>query len=246
MLTIMPYPDFLKLARFNTPTVYNGLEAITSHDRTGEYFNLEETVDFLPEAGAMVGRAVTVIAEPSNPEHKTANPNASAEYRTYVASVEGPKIVIVQDRDKPRIIGSFWGEVNASIHKVLGCVGTITDGGVRDLDEMRAMGFKAIAKRTCVGHAYSTPVEWGCEVDVFGCHVKPGQLIHADKHGFLAIPEEDEAGLLDAVTFLDSLEIETTISAARHSTGKSLEETVEAINEASKVFRARKKERFGE
>jgi regulator of RNase E activity RraA len=241
----MPYSDFLKLARFNTPTVYNGLEAITSHDRTGEFFNLEETVDFLPEAGAMIGRAVTIIVEPSNPEHKTANLNASAEYRAYVAGMDGPKIAVVQDLDKPRVIGSFWGEVNASIHKALGCVGTITDGGARDLDEMRAMGFKAIAKRTCVGHAYSTPVEWGGEVDVFGCHVRPGQLIHADKHGFLVIPEEDEAQLLDAVTFLDALEIDTTISAARHASGKTLDETVDAINEASKVFKAAYKDRFG-
>ena len=44
----------------------------------------------------------------------------------------GPKIVVVQDLDKPRVIGSFWGEVNSNIHRALGCVGTITDGAIRD------------------------------------------------------------------------------------------------------------------
>ena len=80
----------------------------------------------------------------------------------------GPKIVVVQDLDKPETFGSFWGEVNSSIHKALGCVGTITDGAIRDLDEMRAVGYKAIARRLCVGHAYTCPVRWGCAVEVFG------------------------------------------------------------------------------
>ncbi len=49
-------------------------------------------------------------------------------------------------------------------------------------------GSKRWHGRLCVSHAYSTPVRWGCEVEVFGRQIQPGQLIHADKHGFLAIP----------------------------------------------------------
>ncbi|MER6509025.1 hypothetical protein ABT158_19525 [Nonomuraea sp. NPDC001636] len=60
----------------------------------------------------------------------------SRDHRRYVASVDGPKIVVVQDLDKPRTVGSFWGEVNSGAHRALGCVGTITDGAIRDLDEM--------------------------------------------------------------------------------------------------------------
>ena len=101
--------------------------------------------------------------------------------------------MVVQDLDKPACYGSFWGEVISNTHRALGCVGTITDGAIRDLDEMNNAGFKAIARRLCVGHAFSIPVRWGCEVEVFGVRVQPGQLIHADKHGFLVIPEEDEA-----------------------------------------------------
>ena len=72
------------------------------------------------------------------------------------------KIVIVQDLDYP-FIGSFWGEVNSNIHKALGCVGTITHGAVRDVDEMTNAGFKAIAARMCVGHIWNHPVKWNCE-----------------------------------------------------------------------------------
>src|SRR5690606_7026808 len=133
-------------------------------------------------------------------------------YRKYVASSPGPKVVVVQDLEKPHIVGAFWGEVNSNIHKVLGCVGTITDGGIRDIDEMNNAGFKALARGLCVGHAWSTPVKWNCEVEVFGRKILPGQLIHADKHGFLVIPDEDQEKLLEAARFMDSNECKTMIN----------------------------------
>ena len=69
----------------------------------------------------------------------------------------GPKIVVVQDLDKPRLYGAFWGEVTSNFHRSVGCVGTIIDGGIRDMDEMGQAGFKALARGLCVGRAYSCP-----------------------------------------------------------------------------------------
>jgi regulator of RNase E activity RraA len=233
----MTHSELLELRRWNTPTIYNGWEQITKHDAGRDGFNLEETVDFMPQMGAMVGYAITVVCEPGNVEHKKANPNAANEYRHYVASVPGPKIVVVQDLDKPNFVGAFWGEVNANLHRALGCVGTVIDGCIRDVDDMYYAGFKALAKRMCVGHAHSWPVRWGCEVNVFGRRVKPGQLIHADKHGFLVVPEEDEARLLDAARFMDSNECQTLIAAARESTGLPLEEVAARLESAGRCFR---------
>ncbi|MGE0127312.1 MAG: RraA family protein [Blastocatellales bacterium] len=240
----MTHSQLLELRRWNTPTVYNGWEQITRHDPGKDGFNLEETHDFMPQMGAMVGYAITLVCQPGNPDHKKNNPNAWSEYRRYVASAPGPKIVVVQDLDKPNFAGSFWGEVNANAHRALGCVGTIVDGCIRDVDEMCYAGFKALAKRLCVGHAYSCPVRWGCEVEVFGRKVKPGQLIHADKHGFLAVPEEDEAELLEAARFMDSNECATIIAAARESVGLTPEEIVERLNRASRQFRENASAKF--
>ena len=199
----MDHGKLLELKRWNTPTIYNGWEQITRRNHARDGFNLEETRDFMPQMGPMVGYAVTLIIQPGNDRHPRMLPNAWADYRRYVAEQPGPKIVVVQDLDKPGVIGSFWGEVNANVHRALGCVGAITDGAVRDIDEMANAGFKAIARRFCVGHACSWPVRWGCPVDVFGQHIEPGQLIHADKHGFLAITAEEEEALLDAARFMD-------------------------------------------
>jgi regulator of RNase E activity RraA len=158
--------------------------------------------------------------------------------------VPGPKIVVAQDLDKPRVIGSLWGEVNSNMHRALGCVGTITDGAIRDVDEMTNAGFKALARRLCVGHAHVCPVRWNCEVEVFGRKIVPGQLIHADKHGFLAIPKEDEAQLLDAALFMDNNECNTVIAAARSCAGLSSKAALEQINEAAKQFGQATRERF--
>lgn len=234
---MLPLSELLKLKRWNTPTIYNGWEQITKKPRTSG-FNLEETRDFMPEFGPMIGYAVTVTIKPSTP---SSNSNAWAEYRKFIASIPGPKIIVMQDLDKPNVIGSIWGEVSANTHRTLGCVGVIVDGAIRDLDEMKNAGFKALARRLCVGHAYAAPLNWGEPVEVFGTTVKTGDLIHADKHGFLIIPEEDQAGILQASLFMDNNECETVISAAlafdrveeQIQIAEKMNESARAFNEAA-------------
>lgn len=238
------HADLLQLQRWNTPTIFNGWEQITQFDSAAHGINLEETRDFMPQMGPMAGRAVTVVIEPSNAAHKQSNGTAWSDYRRYVAGVPGPKIVIVQDLDKPRVIGSFWGEVNANVHRSLGCVGTIVDGAIRDLDEMTAAGFKALARRLCVGHAHVVPVRWNCPVTIFGREVQPGQLMHADKHGFLAIPPEDEPELLTAAQFMDANECRTVIAAARDGRELSQPELLSRLDAAGQAFTQAAQQRF--
>ncbi|MBI4279000.1 MAG: RraA family protein, partial [Armatimonadetes bacterium] len=93
----------------------------------------------------------------------------------------------------------YWGEVQASVHKALGCAGTITNGGVRDLDEVRATGYHFFAGCVCVSHAYVHLVDFGQPVKVGGVVVRPGDLLHADQHGVLVVPQEIAADLPAAV-----------------------------------------------
>lgn len=241
-----PDPGTLnQLRRWNTPTVYNGWEQITRRDPAADGINLEETRDFMPLLGPMVGFAVTLVIEPSNPAHRRSDPDAWDRYRRSIAAVPGPKIVCVQDLDKPRVVGSFWGEVNASVHRALGCVGTIVDGAIRDVDEMTSVGFKALARRLCVGHAHVQPVRWDCPVDVFGRTIHPGDLIHADKHGFLVVAADETPRLLEAASFMDANECDTIIAAARDSVGMTGDAIVTALTAASRRFTAAARERFG-
>lgn len=170
-MAVIDYSEMLNLKRWNTPTIYNGRKKITRLERTQGAYNREPLTDFMPQTCAMVGYAVTVEVQPSERRRQLENPNAQYEYMKYLAGIPGPKIVIVKDPDNPHI-GSCWGEVNANMHRAMGCVGTITDGCIRDVDEMTNAGFKALARSLCVGHAYSTPVRRGIEPEVFGGTVR--------------------------------------------------------------------------
>ena len=240
----LTHAEILELKRWNTPTIYNGWEQITSCDPASGGFNLEECHDFMPQMGPMAGYAVTLRIEPSVKAHKEGE-SAWADYRACMAALPGPKIVVVEDLDKPRVIGSFWGEVNSNTHRALGCVGTITDGAIRDVDEMSDAGFKALARRLCVGHAHVVPVEWDIPVRVFGTEVEPGQLIHADQHGFLAIPEKEQEHLLEAARFMDSNECQTVIAAAREVQGMGTGEILKQVNEAGEEFSRRARKKYG-
>ena len=244
--TDLTHSDLLELKRWNTPTIFNGWEQITTHDVANSCISREESRDFMPHMGPMIGRAVTVRYRSGNKALKdAADPDNYRRYLEYVASIEGPKIAVVKDADGAPFFGSFWGEVNSNVHRALGCVGTITDGCIRDLDEMMNAGFKALARRLCVGHGYGHVIQFGEPEEVFGTPIQSGQLVHADKHGFLAIPPEDEAGLLEAARFMDSNECQTVIPAARGAQGKSTAETLSAIDQAIAQFRANTRKQFG-
>jgi regulator of RNase E activity RraA len=135
--------------------------------------------------------------------------------------------------------------VGANHARALGCVGTITDGAIRDLDEMKAAGFKALARRLAVSHAHCWPVSWGEPVQVFGITVKPGQLIHADKHGFIVIPPDGQKRLLEAARFMDDNECETVIPAASVSQGQTTKDILAELKRAATEFGANASRQFG-
>lgn len=232
-----------KLRRWNTPSIANALEQISRADPL-KVVNLDETRDFMPEMGSIVGYAMTVVISGSDPRPKREQPENFARYRDYLASMPGPKIVVVRDADRPRCYGSIWGEVGANHARALGCVGTITDGAVRDLDEMKAAGFKAIARRLAVSHAHCWPLSWGGEVEVFGTKVKSGQLIHADKHGFIVIPSDGQKRLLEAARFMDDNECDTVIPAASDSAGGTTKQILAALSKAGARFGANTRRKF--
>ena len=240
----LSHADLLKLKRWNTPTISNAVEQLTHSDRL-TLTNREETRDFMPEMGPMAGYAMTVVMSGGDPKIQRAQPDNMNLLREYFASVAGPKIVVVQDVDKPACHGSLWGEVGANTARALGCVGTITDGALRDIDEMKNAGFKAIARRLAVGHAYCWPVRWGVEVEVFGARIKPGQLLHADKHGFIQIPADSEDGLVEAARFMDDNECDTVVLSGRNTVGKTLPEILQAMREAGGRFGAASRKKYG-
>lgn len=180
--------DLAALRRLNTPTIANAIETFDVRPRNAGFTGPEIRCMF-PEFEPIVGFAVTATIMADQAGAGTRNA-PRPEYWEYIASVPAPRVVVIQDLDQPPAIGSFWGEVNGNIHKALGCIGTVTNGGVRDLDEVREIAFQMLASAAIVSHAYIHLVDFGTPVKVGGLVVNSGDLIHADKHGAIVIPQE--------------------------------------------------------
>jgi 4-hydroxy-4-methyl-2-oxoglutarate aldolase len=177
------------LRRYDTPTLSNAIETFDVRPRDEGFMSMEVGCLF-PDMGRMVGYAATATIRARGRGTSDALP-----LYEHVLATPAPRVVVVADIDDGPGHGAMWGEVNASIFKALGCLGTVTDGCVRDLDEVRAMGFHFFARGAGVSHAYQRLESVGEPVRVGGLEVRPGDLLHADKHGVLLIPGEVAAEL---------------------------------------------------
>ena len=156
----------------------------------------------------MVATAVTVTATTARPPDAAPPPMDEPSYWRWLEGRPGPKVVVVQDLDDPPG-GAMWGEWNANVHLALGCVGTITQGAVRDLDALERLRFHTFATSVSVAHGYGAFVGYGEPADVAGLTVRTGDVLVADRHGVLHIPDElsiDE--LVEAARTIDALEAE--------------------------------------
>lgn len=190
------------LKKITSPSVANAIETFNVRPRS-EGFMSSEVKSLFPELGPLVGYAVTALirAEPQPlPGHRT----STFAWWDYVLSIPAPRVIVVHDLDDPRGQGAQWGEVQANIHQALGCAGAITDGSVRDLDEVRALGFQFAAAHVSVSHAYVHMVDFGLPIKVGGLWVKPGDLVHADQHGVVTIPPEIAPRIAEAVAKVDA------------------------------------------
>jgi len=175
------------LKAWPTPAISNAIETFNVRPRN-QGFMLGIRCMY-PDFEPMVGYACTATMLADSPSVKRDRGATPAHWDNILAT-PGPRIAVIHDLDQPRCIGSLWGEVNANIHKALGCLGVVTDGGVRDLDEVQELGFHFFAADVIPSHAYVHIVDAGIPVKVGGLVVNNGDLLHADKHGIISIPQE--------------------------------------------------------
>lgn len=186
-----------RLKGYDTPTLANAVETFDVRPRDVGYSRQPLNCMF-PDIGPIVGFAATATTTAGDPEVTGFAGDRFAALYEHVMDQPNPRIVVVHDLDLPHQIGTMWGEVNATVFQALGCVGTITDGTVRDLPEVHAMGFQFIAAGPVVSHGYIRLDSVGEKVDICGLTVAPGDLLHADVHGVLTIPAEIVADVAEA------------------------------------------------
>lgn len=186
---------FAELAEFDTPTVCNALETFDKGRRLSGYGKPGMVLRSKNEK-PMVGFAVTAKTSGTSP--RTAEQVALKDevYRSAARSPK-PTVICCQDTDAEPV-GSFWGEMQASIFSALGAVGTITEGGVRDIDSTLDVPFRFYSTCVEVSHANVHVEAVNVPVVIRGQIINPGDIIHCDKHGFVVFPERYLSKLADA------------------------------------------------
>jgi regulator of RNase E activity RraA len=223
--------DTLRAA--DTPTVCNAIEIVVGRRMT-EGFTRRPVVAAHPHLPPMVGYARTATLRCSTPPDGAPESvrQRRLEYYRYVASGPGPSLVVIEDADPQPGLGAFWGEVNVAIHKGLGLAGALTNGSIRDLAMIDAT-FPLIAGSVGPSHAHAHVAAFDEPVDVFGLTIRPGDLVHADRHGAVLIKPAWLAELPRAIDLVTRKE--APILRAARNPGFSIDDLAAAWGEADDV-----------
>jgi regulator of RNase E activity RraA len=115
------------------------------------------------------------------------------DWWTSIRAARGPRILVLEDADPEPGVGALVGDVQGNVLHALGVVGVITNGAVRELPQLRALGLQCFAHSVAPSHAYAHVFEFDVPVTVGGLAISPGDLIHADRHGIVKVPPEQAA-----------------------------------------------------
>ena len=184
-----------KLAEFDTPTICNVIELFDVRPRNEGYMD-HRVQSCFPDLPPMVGFASTLCFRSDAP------PAGGDAYGSIQAQLElfeqlpGPAVVVFQDVDDPPVSAVF-GEVMCNTYKAYGSVGLVTNGGGRDLEQVRALDYPAFTGSTICSHGYCHMLHLALPVRVGGLMVNQGDLLHGDANGVTSIPPEIAAEVAD-------------------------------------------------
>ncbi len=200
------------LAAIDSPTVANAIERFKVRRRVDGYADRDLRCAF-PEYGSMVGYAVTCTAD-STTEGRADGAGLLGLWAALEAA-SGPTVLVIKDVGPQPRKGCHMGEIMATTAKALGAVGCVSDGGLRDVKEVAALGgFQYFCPGFVVSHGQPVILDVGVPVEIHGLPIAPGDLLHGDVNGLLVVPDAiaadvpaaceavraEERALLDLIT----------------------------------------------
>src|SRR5215469_2075653 len=181
--------DLEALRALDTCTVSNAVETFEVRLRNTGFADSRIRCIF-EDLPPMVGFAATARLRSGEPPVSGGIFHDRSDWWNSILSIPRPRIVVLEDIDDPPGVGAFLGDVHAAMLSALGCVGYVTNGAVRELPRVREMGLPLFAGTVAVSHAYAHIFDFGAVVTVGGLEVKPGVVLHGDRHGLLTVPRE--------------------------------------------------------
>lgn len=184
------------LQAIDTPTICNAVETFHVRGDTEGFMGMDIRCLY-PELGTMVGYALTVLVDSTTPGVK----GDEAVWQEWVQAMHNaPKPIVLVFKDvgpQPRK-SAHAGEVMATLARRFNTVGIVTDGGLRDIHEVRALGLHYFAAGIVPSHGTHRLLEVNVPVTLDGVAIEPGDLVHGDVNGVTTIPLEIADRVADA------------------------------------------------
>lgn len=178
--------DYLK--GVDTPTLCNAIELLGVRKHHEGFTPLSIRCLF-PQFGRMIGYAVTAQVETVT-EMEPRDNRVFLDLYSLVEQSPKPAVVVLQEIGGHGDYAAHAGEVMCTIFQRLGAIGLVSDCGVRDIPEVRGLGFHYFARGTVASHANYRIVRVGVPVQIGALVVRPGDLLHGDENGLALVPTE--------------------------------------------------------
>ena len=195
-----------ELKNFDTPSITNVVATYPNHPLCLGLYNpwtenwyTDQTIKCMyPELGRLVGHAVTCVYSLPDPNYSRLS---FMDVLDALDAAPKPTILILEQKFPPEIagkVGLSGGNMTAAM-KAIGCIGVISNGPSRDLDEIRPMAFQYMLTGITPGHGAMAVQAVNVPVSVGGMDVAPGEIIHMDENGACKFPADKlEAVLTNA------------------------------------------------
>ncbi|MEM7533069.1 MAG: RraA family protein, partial [Chloroflexota bacterium] len=203
-------PEILEaLKEFDTPSITNVVATYPESPLCLGLYNpwtmnwyTDQTIrPMYPELGPLVGYAVTCVYGLPDPNFKRLS---FMDVLDALDAMPKPTVLVLQQDFPPEIAGKVGlaGGNMVSAMKAIGCVGLISNGPSRDIDEVREMGFQYMLSGITPGHGAQAVHAVNVPVSVAGMDVAPGELIHMDENGACKFPADKASKVLELVRAL--------------------------------------------
>lgn len=185
----LPSDQFELLRGLDGCTLADAIETFDVRLRN-EGFVHGGTSCMFPDLPPLVGYAATIRVRGASPP--MGSPRERYIERTdwwdHVLAMPAPRVLVIEDASSQPGLGALTDELHLNLFHALGCIGVVTNGAVRDLPAVRALGMPLFAGGVSVSHAYAHIVEIGAPVKIDGLTIHPGDVIHGDLHGVQTVP----------------------------------------------------------
>lgn len=204
-----------ELEQFDTPSVSNVVATYPDdplclglYNPWSEDWYTDQRISCLyPEIGPRAGHAVTCVYGVPDPNFD------ELSFMDVADALDGspkPTVLALEQEFPPAVadkVGLTGGNMTTAMQS-LGCVGCVSNGPVRDVDEVRPMEFQYLATGVSPAHGEMAVQAVNVPVSVCGMDVAPGEVVHMDENGAVKFPADRLDDVLDNVRALEEREAE--------------------------------------